>query len=287
MSNLRIVPAPVGRGIVFRRLDARLEACEIPARWDLVDQSPLCTRIVNAHGVSVSTIEHVMAALSGCGISNAVLEVSGPEVPVLDGSSAQFVRGILARGIRRQEAPLTALRVRKPVEVRRGEAHAVLMPSDRLSIEFEIEFDDAAIGTQRKCLNMSNGSFVRELSSARTFCRQADVDAMRANGLALGGASGVNAVVFDGDQVVSPGGLRQPDEPVRHKMLDALGDLALAQYPVLGHYKGVRSGHATTNQLLRQLFSDPENYELVPCLAEMAAQLPGAGVQWDEIPQVA
>lgn len=286
-AQVKIIPAPVGRGIVFRRLDANPETCEIPASWNLVQQSPLCTKLVNRDGVGVSTVEHIMAALSGCGIHNAVIEVSGPEIPILDGSSAQFVRGILARGIRRQDASVRALRVLKTVKVERGSAQACLVPHDSLLIEFAIEFDDAAIGAQRKLLNMSNGSFVRELSSARTFCRQADVDEMRANGLALGGVSGVNAVVFDGDRVLSPGGLRQPDEPVRHKMLDALGDLALAQYPILGHYTGIRAGHAITNELLRELFSDETNYELVWCNSIMAARLPGAGVQWDEVPQVA
>ncbi|MEM6577340.1 MAG: UDP-3-O-acyl-N-acetylglucosamine deacetylase [Pseudomonadota bacterium] len=287
MTQIRIAPATADHGIVFRRLDVAPALRDIAARWDLVEQSPLCTKLVNAHGVSVSTVEHVMAALSGCGIHNALIEVTGAEVPILDGSSAQFVRGILARGIRRLDAPLRVLRVLKPVEVVRGDAQARLTPHDSLAIEFSIEFEDAAIGTQRKMLNMSNGSFVRELSSARTFCRQSDVDEMQANGLALGGSSGVNAVVFDGSRVLSPGGLRQPDEPVRHKMLDALGDLALAQYPILGHYRGVRAGHAMTNQLLRALFADASNYELVECDIALASRLPGAGVQWDEVPQVA
>ncbi|MEM6500021.1 MAG: UDP-3-O-acyl-N-acetylglucosamine deacetylase, partial [Pseudomonadota bacterium] len=269
------------------RLDVASDISKIPARWDLVDQSPLCTRLVNEHGISISTVEHVMAALHGCGIWNAKVEVTGPEVPILDGSSAQFVRAILLKGIERQEGRMHVLRVLKPVEVVRGDAMAQLTPGSSLKIDFAIEFEDSAIGAQRKSLNMSNGSFVRELSSARTFCRQSDVDAMRANGFALGGSSGVNAVVFDGDRVLSPGGLRQPDEPVRHKMLDAVGDLALAQYPIVGHYNGVRAGHAMTNQLLRALFSDLANYELVVCDDELATRLPGAGVQWDEVPRVA
>lgn len=286
-TRIRLLPAPAGRGIVFRRVDVSPETREVPARWDLVDQSPLCTRLINTHGVSVSTVEHIMAALSGCGVHNALIELTGPEIPILDGSAAPFVRGILAHGIQRLDAPLQVLRVRKPVEVTRGGSWARLAPHESLAIEFSIEFEDSAIGAQRKTLNMSNGSFVRELSSARTFCRQSDVDDMHANGLALGGASGVNAVVFDGDRVLSPGGLRQPDEPVRHKMLDAVGDLALAQYPVLGYYRGVRAGHAMTNQVLRTLFSDPSNFELVQCDADLAARLPGAGVQWNEVPQVA
>jgi UDP-3-O-[3-hydroxymyristoyl] N-acetylglucosamine deacetylase len=286
-ARLTILPAPVNRGIVFRRLDCNQINCEIPARWDRVNQSPLCTRLESETGVALSTVEHVMAAVAGCGIHNAVIEVDGPEVPILDGSAAPFVRGILRQGVRRQEAPIHALRVRKPVEVRRGDASARLMPHETLLIEFAIDFEDRAIGRQRKMLNMSNGSFVRELSDSRTFCRQADVDAMRANGLALGGNPGENAVVFDGDRVLSPGGLRHADEPVRHKMLDALGDLALAGLPILGHYQGFRAGHALTNDLLRSLFADLDAFEVVRCTPEMVARLPGAGVHWGEIPAVA
>ncbi|WP_420556233.1 UDP-3-O-acyl-N-acetylglucosamine deacetylase [Roseovarius sp.] len=286
-ARLTILPAPANRGIVFRRLDCDLHHCEIPARWDFVNQSPLCTLLQNAAGVSVSTVEHIMAALSGCGVHNAVIEVNGPEVPILDGSSAQFVHGILSAGLRRQHAPVRALKVLKPVDVRKGDARASLAPHDTLLIEFAIEFEDAAIGYQKKSLNMANGSFVRELSTARTFCRKADVDAMQANGLALGGEPGVNAVVFDGEHVLSPGGLRQPDEPVRHKMLDALGDLALAGLPILGHYRGERAGHAVTNDLLRTLFARPDAFEIVTCTAAVAARLPGAGVHWAEIPEVA
>lgn len=286
-ARLSILPAPVNRGIVFRRLDCDQINCEIPARWDRVNQSPLCTRLESETGVALSTVEHVMAALAGCGIHNAVIEVDGPEVPILDGSAAPFVRGILRQGVRRQDAALHALRILKPVEVRRGDASARLVPHDTLLIEFAIDFQDRAIGRQRKILNMSNGSFVRELSDSRTFCRQADVEAMRANGLALGGDPGENAVVFDGDHVLSPGGLRHADEPVRHKMLDALGDLALAGLPILGHYQGFRAGHALTNDLLRSLFADPDAFEVVRCTPDMAARLPGAGVHWGEIPAVA
>lgn len=283
---LRILPALPGRGIVFRRTDVSVGVGEIPARWDLVQQSPLCTKLVNEFGVSVSTIEHVMAALVGCGIHNATLEIDGPEVPILDGSSAVFVRGILSRGIRKLGAPLKALRVTDAVEVHKGEAWARIVPHDTLLIEFNIEFEDAAIGAQKKLLNMSNGSFIRELSNSRTFCRRADVDAMRANGLALGGTL-ENAVVVDGAEVLSPGGFRHRDEAVRHKMLDAVGDLALAGMPILGHYQGFRAGHALTNELLRALFAREEAYELVDCDAEMASRLPGSGVHWGEIPEVA
>lgn len=283
---LRILPAMPHQGIVFRRTDVARGQGDIPALWDHVNQSPLCTLLENAGGVSVSTVEHVMAALVGCGIHNAVIEVDGPEVPILDGSSAMFVRGILSKGVRKMGAPLTALRVLKPIEVTRGEAWARLVPHDTLLIEFQIDFEDAAIGTQKKLLNMSNGSFVRELSNSRTFCRKSDVDAMRANGLALGGTL-ENAVVVDGEKVLSPGGLRHADEAVRHKMLDALGDLGLAGAPILGHYQGFRAGHALTNDLLRALFANPDAFDRVICDADTAARLPGAGVHWGEIPQVA
>lgn len=285
-ARLRIVPAMPGQGIVFRRTDIGPEHGDIPARWDLAEQSPLCTKLVNAQGVSVSTVEHVMAALVGCGIHNALIEVDGPEVPILDGSSAMFVRGILSKGIRTFGMPLKALSVLEPVYVERGDAWARLVPHDTLLIEFMIEFEDAAIGAQKKLLNMSNGSFVRELSHSRTFCRKSDVEAMRANGLALGGSL-ENAVVVDGKDVLTPGGLRYQDEAVRHKMLDALGDLGLAGAPILAHYQGFRAGHSLTNALLRALFARPDAFEMVQCDAEMAARLPGAGVHWGEIPEVA
>ncbi len=286
-ARVTIRPAAPGFGIVFRRRDCGMGLSDIPALWDNVRQSPLCTLLVNEHGVSVSTVEHIMAALVGCGIHNALVEVTGPEIPILDGSSYIFVRGILSKGVRRTDVPVHVLRVLKPVEVRRGDASARIAPHGSLLLEFSIDFADRAIGAQSRSLDMANGSFVRELSSSRTFCRQADIDHMLANGLARGGRPGVNAVVFDGDYIVSPGGLRQPDEPVRHKMLDALGDLGLAGLPILGHYQGVRAGHALTNDLLRSLFADRDAFEIVECDAETAARLPGAGVVLDEMPEVA
>jgi len=285
-ARLILRPAPAGAGIVFRRTDCGSGTPAIPALWDRVVQSPLCTRLVGADGVSVSTVEHVMAALVGCGIHNATLDIDGPEVPILDGSAVPFVEKILAAGITPQAAPVRAIQILRTVEVRNGAARARLSPDDTLRIEFTIEFEDAAIGTQTKTLNMSNGSFVRELSNSRTFCRKADVDTMRANGLALGGTL-ENAVVVDGDRVLSPGGLRHADEAVRHKMLDALGDLALAGLPILGFYQGLRAGHALTNDLLRAVFSDPANYRIITCNAATTARLPGAGVHAGEIPRVA
>jgi len=259
----------------------------VPARWDAVRQSPLCTTLVNGSGVEVSTVEHVMAALTGCGVHNALIQIDGPEVPILDGSALPFVRGIMQRGLRRFSAQVRAFEILKTVSVTQGEAKASLAPSDIMRIDFHIDFADAAIGRQSKSLNMSNGSFARELSDSRTFCRMGDVEKMQASGLALGGTPGVNAVVFDGDRVASPGGLRHADEPVRHKMLDALGDLALVGAPLIGHYVGERAGHALTNQLLRKVFATPGAVQMITCDASTAARLPGYGLAWDEIPAVA
>ncbi len=270
-------PAAAEFGIWFRRTDVVARNTLIPAHWSVVEQGELCTRIVNSDRVDVSTIEHVMAALAGCGLHNVTIDIDGPEVPILDGSSAPFVRAILATGLRVLDAPVRALRIQDVVEVRNGDAWARLEPAPTLEIDFHIDFADAAIGRQQKSLSMANGAFVRELCDSRTFCRQADVDTMRARGLALGGTFD-NAVVVDGADVLSPGGLRHRDEAVRHKMLDALGDLALAGAPILGRYTGMRAGHAMTNALLRTLFARPGACRMIEADATLAAQLPGAGV---------
>lgn len=288
-ARLTIRPASAEYGIWFKRTDILLGDALVPARWDAVEVSPLCTRIRNRAGVTISTIEHVMAALAGCGIHNALVEIDGPEVPILDGSAAPFVRAILARGIRTLPAPVRAIEILTSVHAQTTRGWARLSPAkpgQGLTMDFHIAFDDAAIGEQDKSLNLANGSFVRELCDSRTFCRQADVDAMQANGLALGGTY-ENAVVVDGDKVLSPGGLRHADEAVRHKMLDALGDLYTAGMPIIGHYAGHKAGHAMTNMLLATLFAAPDAWRIVECDAVSAATLPGAGVEIDEIPAVA
>jgi UDP-3-O-[3-hydroxymyristoyl] N-acetylglucosamine deacetylase len=278
--SLSVHPAPVNTGIVFERTDLSLPAVarRIPVRPDALIEASLCTRIGNPSGITVSTIEHLMAALAGCGIHNARVALDGPEVPILDGSARPFVAAFFAAGLRRQSAPLTAIRVLRPVEVRAGDALARLEPAEHLSIAFEIDFPlDAAIGHQSKDLAMCNGAFVRELSDSRTFCRQTDVDAMRAVGLALGGTY-ENAVVVQGADVLSPGGLRHRDEPVRHKMLDAMGDLAVAGAPILGRYVGRRAGHTLTGRLVRALLADPTAYARVIVSEDDAHALPGAGL---------
>jgi len=276
-ATLVLRPASANTGIVFRRVDVDAADNTMPALWDHVIVSPLNTRLTNAEGLTVSTIEHLMAALSGTGVHNVVIDIDGPEVPIMDGSSAAFVRGIVEAGLTLHAAPLYAIEILREVEVVDGPAMARLSPATSLQIEFNINFADAAIGHQEKTLNMANGTFVRELCDSRTFCRSSDVDAMRANGLALGGTL-ENAVVVDGDQVLSPGGLRHADEAVRHKMLDALGDLYTAGAPIMGRYTGQRAGHAMTNRLLKALFADPTAWRFTRCDAKIAARLPGVGV---------
>jgi UDP-3-O-[3-hydroxymyristoyl] N-acetylglucosamine deacetylase len=278
-------PAAANTGVVFRRTDIAGQP-RLVADFRNVIVSPLNTRLSNDAGVTVSTIEHLMAALAGCGVHNVLIEIDGPEVPILDGSAASFVRGIVATGLVRLSAPLRAIEILRDVEVTEGGASAKLSPSTTLQIDFEIAFKDAAIGRQQKTLNMANGAFVRELCDSRTFCRSADVDAMRANGLALGGTY-ENAVVVDGDKVLTPGGLRHADEAVRHKMLDALGDLYTAGAPILGRYTGSRAGHAMTNKLLRALFDQPDAWRFVTCDAQIAARLPGVGVSLADLAAVA
>ncbi len=276
--RVTVNPASAEYGIWFKRTDVTDRNPIIPARWDAVSNTELNTRISNVDGVSVSTIEHLMAALAGCGVHNALIEINGPEVPLLDGSSAEFVSAILSCGVRRLDVPVRAIRVLKSVSVTHDGAAASLEPSDELEIGFEIDFSDSVIGHQEKHLNMANGAFVRELCDSRTFCRSADIDAMRERGLIVG-ASVTSAVVVDGEKVITPGGMRHRDEPVRHKMLDALGDLSLAGAPILGRYVGHKAGHAMTNRLLRALFADPSAYQMIDCDDATVARLPGAGLR--------
>jgi UDP-3-O-[3-hydroxymyristoyl] N-acetylglucosamine deacetylase len=285
-SKLSILPAEIDFGICFKRIDVQKGDVYIPALLNNVVNSELCTRLENSDGISVSTIEHLMAALAGCGINNALLEIDGPEVPILDGSSLTFVKEILKSGIKLQNQSLKAVRILKKVEYKRDLAWAKFEPSANPKMSFSIEFSDEAIGSQSKTLDMSNGSFVRELCDSRTFCRHSEVEAMRSKGLALGG-NYENAVVVDGKRVLSPGGLRHSDEPVRHKMLDALGDIALAGFPIIGHYIGYKAGHGITHGLLRNLFSDKRNFDIISCDKEAIENLPGTGVELSEVCKVA
>jgi len=280
--RMTVAPAEADTGIRFVRTDLRGKP-EIAALWCNAEPAVLCTRISDGKGAEVTTIEHLMAALAGTGIHNAFVLIDGPEVPILDGSAAAYVARFLSVGVRSQACAVRALRVLAPVMVQEGAAIARLEPADRMLIDFEIDFPGTAIGHQMHSLDLANGAFVRELSDCRTFCRWQDVEAMRARGLALGGTL-ENAVVVDGHAILTPGGLRRPDEAVRHKMLDALGDLALAGGPILGRYSGTRAGHALTGRLLRTLFDTPDSHEWITLDPVAAHRLPGAGVGLDDLP---
>lgn len=283
--RLVIAPAPVGHGVVFCRSDVTGRP-RVAALWDQVVEWPLNTRLATADGVTVSTIEHLMAALAGLGITNALCTLDGPEVPILDGSSAPFVRALLRAGRREQDAPRRVIRILRPVAVGDALAGARLEPCDRVEMRFYIDFADAAIGRQSLTLDLANGTFLRHLSDSRTFCRQSDVDRMHEQGLALGGTYD-NAVVVDGDRVLSPGGLRHGNEAVRHKMLDALGDLYTAGAPILGRYVGQRAGHAVTNRLLRALFAQPDAWAWADVTPALVRRLPGSDLTAADLSAVA
>lgn len=254
-ATATIRPAAAGSGVSFRRVD--LEGSPtVPARFDFVVDTRLCTVLSNSEGVTVSTVEHVMAALAGLHIGDAVIDLDGPEMPIMDGSSAAFIDGIVGAGLHNFSAALREIEILETVRVEKDGKVAELSPGRSFQVSFEIDFEDAAIGRQSRSLTLVNGTFVRELSRARTFGRLHEAQQLRAMGLAKG-ASLENAIVVDGDKILNEDGLRFDDEFVRHKMLDAVGDLALAGAPIRGKYRGVKAGHEMTNLLLRALFERP------------------------------
>ena len=271
-ARLVIHPATEGYGIKFRRTDIYDTDNFVTASWDFVFDTRLSTNIKNDSGVRVSTIEHVMAALAGCGITNALIDIDGVEVPIMDGSCQHFVAKILRAGIVTQSVGLV-WEIRKTVSVRDGAAFAELSPSGRCEIDFSITFEHTAIGTQSASIDLAGNAFIREIADCRTFCRNSDIEKMKSAGFALGGSYD-NALVVDGDRYLNPEGPRRVDECVRHKILDAVGDLALAGAPVLGKYTGVRAGHRLTNLLLRKLFATPGAAVKIPASSAVLAALP-------------
>ncbi|MEQ8507285.1 MAG: UDP-3-O-acyl-N-acetylglucosamine deacetylase [Rhodospirillales bacterium] len=258
--TLTLHPAPADYGIHFNRTDVADDGAEkgaVAARWDRVADTRLCSALANDHGVSVGTVEHLMAALAGCGIDNVHIDLDGPEVPVMDGSSQQFVDVIREAGVVEQTADRRVIRVLKPVSVETENGWAELSPAPVFSVDFQIEFQSQAIRSQHLRLGVVNGAFCKELANARTFGFMHEVEAMQKAGLARGGSLD-NAIVIDGDTVLNDGGLRHEDEFVRHKALDAVGDLYLAGGQIIGAYRAERAGHAINNALLRKLFETPD-----------------------------
>lgn len=252
-------PAPPGHGIRVRRTDVALGTGEIPCDLAHVVNDRLSTVVGNRHAVTVATVEHLMAALAGMGIDNAVVELDGPEIPAMDGSAAPFVDLIERAGIEEQDAPRRAIRLRKPVIVDRGEASISMTPADAFSIDFRIEFDSPVIDRQEMSIAFANGAFVDDIAPARTFGFVDEVDRLRESGFALG-ASVDNAIAIDRQRVVNGDGLRFDDEFVRHKILDCVGDLYLAGAPILARIVAVRSGHAANHDLLRAMFADEDSW---------------------------
>ena len=248
-------PAEADSGVVFRRIDVAAGDAIIPANWRYVVDTRMATTIANDAGVSVATIEHLMAALAGCGVDNAVVELDGAEVPVMDGSAAPFVFLIECAGVIEQDASRRAIKVLKPVSVGDGRRSLTIRPARTFAISFEIDFESRVVARQSLSLKLVNGAFKTDIARARTFGFEHEVSALRAAGLALGGSLD-NAVVVRGDTVLNVGGLRYGDEFVRHKILDCVGDLYLAGAPIIGAVDGTCSGHALNNRLLQALFAD-------------------------------
>ncbi len=259
-TTLCILPADVNHGIVFKRVDITDRDNVVPARWDNVVDTQLCTVIGNKSGALVATIEHLMAALRACGIDNAMVEIDAEEVPIMDGSSAPFVEAIDMAGIQKQSAPRRGIRVLKEVAYTEGDSTVSLSPSAVPVYAGEIQYDNPSIGSQRFEIKLVNGNFRHDLADCRTFCLRQDVEMMQANGLALGGSLD-NAVVVDDTGIINEDGLRCDNEMIRHKLLDAIGDLALAGGLVVGAYDGIRIGHTMNNKLLHALFADESAWE--------------------------
>jgi len=261
-ASLSLLPAAPDTGIVFRRTDLGLD---IQARYDRVTDTRLCTQISHPDhpDVHIRTVEHVMAALAGTGIDNAIVAVDGPEVPVLDGSAAQIVFLIDCAGRVSQAAPRQAIEIVRAVRVEQGDAFAELRPGGpTLDLALTIDFQASAIGRQALSLSMTEQGFRAVLAGARTFTLLQEIEAMQQAGLARGGSL-KNAIVVDGDRVLNPEGLRAPDEFVRHKLLDAVGDLAMAGAPIHGRFVAHCTGHALNNRLMRALFADSKAWRMV------------------------
>ncbi len=267
--RLAVRPAAPGTGIVFVRTDITDRDNRIPVSGEAVVDARLNTMIQNAAGTRLSTIEHLMAAFCALGISNAVVEVDGPELPILDGSALQFVQLLDRAGFRRQQAPVRYIEILEPIRVTDGDKSAALLPCDRYEMRFEIDFPTPIIGNQVVDFVVDEATFRSEIMAARTFGFAHEVEALRQAGLARGGSL-ENAVVIDGDQILNPGGLRMEREFVKHKALDAIGDLYVLGAPLLGRYEGVKAGHAVNNLLVRALLAHPQSWRETVRVPDMA-----------------
>ena len=268
--HIAMLPAPVDTGIVFRRVDVT-PVVEIPASALLVGEASMCSTLIK-DGVKVATVEHIMSALFGLGVDNCIIELSSPEIPILDGSAAPFIYLLQSTGVVTQAALRRFMRIKRTVEVGDGDKFARIEPYEGYRLSFSIEFKHPAFKTsaQTAVLEFTPANYVKEVSRARTFGFMNDFEALRAKNLALG-ASMDNAVALDQYRVVNPDGLRYDDEFVRHKILDAVGDLYLIGAPLLGAYTGYKSGHALNNQLACAVLQDPTAWEWVTFAEQLVA----------------
>ena len=259
--EMELVPAEVDHGVKFVRSDKNTDNV-IEAVWSNVSETILSTTISNKSTLKISTIEHIMSALSGLHIDNLIIYINDSEVPIMDGSSRPFVDLIENVGIKVQNKKRKLLNVKKAIEVKGENSSAKIIPNNQFSIDFEIDFPSQLVSKQSCQLQLINGNYKTDIAAARTFGFEKDVEHLRSNGLALGGSLD-NAVVVGENEILNKDGLRYTDEFVRHKILDSIGDLYLAGAPIIGYFYGNKSGHYLNNQLLRKLFSDETNYEYV------------------------
>ena len=259
--SMKLIPAKENFGIKFYRTDLTKNN-EVEAIWSNVSNTQLSTTISNNFGTSVSTIEHLMSALSGLHIDNLRIEINGPEVPIMDGSSKDFVNLIEKIPLKILSKKRKIIKINKNIKISENNSYVELKPNKHFSIDFEIDFPSKIISKQSCHLQLINGNYKSDIASARTFGFEKDVDNLRSNGLALGGSL-ENAVVVGENKILNREGLRFKDEFVRHKILDSIGDLYLAGAPIQGYFYGNKSGHYLNNLLLRSLFSDKDNYEYI------------------------
>jgi UDP-3-O-[3-hydroxymyristoyl] N-acetylglucosamine deacetylase len=267
--RVSVRPAPANTGVVFVRNDIVDRDNRIPVSAEAVCKTQLGTVIGNSAGVTVSTIEHLMAAMVMSGIDNAIVEMDGEEMPIMDGSSLPFVQMLDRAGRRPQDAPRRVIEILSPIEVVDGDKRATLTPADQFEVAFTIQFASKVIGRQSIDLVMNDRAFRDELADCRTFGFAHEVEALRAMGLARGGSM-ENAVVIEGDRILNPEGLRRPDEFVRHKALDAIGDLFVLGAPILGRFEGVLAGHGINNALVRALAAQPKAWRYRTFVEELA-----------------
>lgn len=274
--HLTLLPAPIDSGIVFRRVDLT-PAVEIKATANNVGETTLSTCLIK-DGVRVSTVEHLMSAMAGLGIDNAIVELNAPEIPIMDGSAGPFVFLIQSAGVQEQNAPKKFVRIKKEVTLRDGDKFASFLPFDGFKVSFSIEFDHPVFKDRRPQteLEFSSSTFVKDISRARTFGFMHEIEYLRSKGLARGGSMD-NAIVVDQYRILNEDGLRFEDEFVKHKVLDAIGDLYMLGNSLICEYRAHKSGHSLNNRVLRQLLEQPDAWEIVTF--EESQQLPIAYIE--------